>query len=45
MFPDKQFLEISKQIEAKMDPIEVNILQEPLLRNAKLFAQRTAVCL
>ncbi|KAL7074456.1 hypothetical protein ACQ4LE_006836 [Meloidogyne hapla] len=43
MFPDKQFLEISKQIETKMDPIEMNILQEPLLRNAKLFAQRTAM--
>uniref|UniRef100_A0A914N723 Uncharacterized protein n=1 Tax=Meloidogyne incognita TaxID=6306 RepID=A0A914N723_MELIC len=43
MFPDKQFLEISKQIESKMDPIEMNILQEPLLRNAKLFAQRTAM--
>jgi hypothetical protein len=43
MFPDKQFLDAAQLIEAKLDPIELSVLQEPLARNAKLFAQRTSV--
>ncbi|KAL3100995.1 hypothetical protein niasHS_001455 [Heterodera schachtii] len=43
MFSDKCFLDIVHQLETKMDPIELNVLQAPIARNAKLFAQRTAM--
>lgn len=43
MFPDKRFLDAAQQFEAKLDPIELSVLEEPLARNSKLFAQRTTV--
>jgi len=42
-FPDPRLLEAARQLEASLDPIELSVLQEPLARNARLFAARTAV--
>uniref|UniRef100_A0A914GRA2 Conserved oligomeric Golgi complex subunit 1 n=1 Tax=Globodera rostochiensis TaxID=31243 RepID=A0A914GRA2_GLORO len=41
--PQICFIDASQRIEAKLDPIELSVLQEPISRNAKLFAQRTAM--
>uniref|UniRef100_A0A183BMZ9 Conserved oligomeric Golgi complex subunit 1 n=1 Tax=Globodera pallida TaxID=36090 RepID=A0A183BMZ9_GLOPA len=41
--PQICLIDAARRIEAKLDPIELSVLQEPISRNAKLFAQRTAM--
>ena len=45
MFMDKGFVEAAEIIESKLDPFNKAVLTDPLTKNAKIFVQRTSVCL
>lgn len=45
MFLSHEFIEAAHLVEAKLDSFDVKVLDAPLSRNAKLFAQRTLVFL